>query len=90
MGEYNGCTNHATWLVKLWLSNDYGLYHTCRDIIRHTHGKYNATQNLKEEILAMNPLEDSNGLFVDLLNSALSEVDWDSVAETFIEEENDD
>ena len=26
MGDYNGWTNRATWLVNLWVMNDYGTY----------------------------------------------------------------
>jgi hypothetical protein len=46
---------------------------------------FNLADQLKEEIENSSPLTDAD-LFSDLLNSALSEVDWQEVAENFLTE----
>lgn len=85
MSEYNGWTNYETWCVNLWLSNDSNDYNTVKDICRG--GKdYDAAQRLKEFVEELQPdLEAS--MFSDLLNAAISEVNWMEVAQAFREEE---
>lgn len=35
MDDYNGWANRETWALGLHLSNDWGLYHTCLDMVAH-------------------------------------------------------
>ena len=98
---YNGHTNYETRCVGLWLENDEGTYHMCRDMVKstkrqnHVYGEYendDEKQAVLNDVAAMlkdyveelaPPVE---GLFADLQNAALGEVDWIDVAEGFTEE----
>jgi len=42
--------------------------------------------NLKDWIESQNPITESASVFVDLLNSALSQIDWQEIAENFLAE----
>lgn len=82
--RYNGWTNHETWAVNLWLTNDELSYETLRAIARDDTNPstraYAAAQNLKDyvESLAVDACRDA-GMFADLLQSALDAVDWASI-----------
>ena len=77
--SYNGWKNHATWLVSLWL-DEYGF-----DESMVSDSRYAATQTIKDwvdDIIAdQNP---TPGLAADLIDSALSDVDWYELADKFI------
>ena len=67
--KYNGWTNYNTWVVGLWLSNEQALYNKARKCT-----------NPQEIIgLVRDEVGDHTGLRGDLLNSALSDVNWDEV-----------
>jgi hypothetical protein len=89
---YNGYNNYETWAVALWLDND---EYTANDLIpqwcsearEDTHPRWKLAQILKdfiEEAMEMQELG-NKGLFTDLLNGALSEVDWCELAELYLE-----
>jgi len=84
---YNGWSNYESWLVGLWLSNDQSSFDWCRHIVRHSKDLYAAGDEMKDFVDELNPLRDQATIFSDLLNAALSEVDWKDVAEQFC---NDD
>jgi len=85
--KYNGWTNYETWLVALWIDNDEGSYNTARDMARemrnNEHRNYDLSHALKDWVEELNPLADNADLFSDLLNAALSEVDWYEIAEHY-------
>jgi hypothetical protein len=85
--EYNGWKNYETWIVALWINNDQGLQETvhdmARDCVDNEHANYDLSHAIKDMIEEMNPLNDTADLFTDLLNAALSEVDWYELAESF-------
>ena len=92
--KYNGWNNYETWLAALWIDNEYSSYqYRCELVeqVKEEHGEkddreYCLASTLKDWIEEQNPLADSASLFTDLLNSALSEVDWQEIAENFLAE----
>lgn len=88
---YQGWKNYETWCVALWIDNEEGLYHEICDMVyslRH-HEKYEIADTLKEFIEDMNPLNDSASMWSDLLNAALSNVDWIEIVEHYIDEDDE-
>jgi hypothetical protein len=87
---YNGWKNYETWLVALWINNDQGTQEIALDMARQykgmEHENYELSHALKDWIEEQNPLSDNADLFTDLLNAALSEVDWYEIAESFFED----
>ncbi len=53
---------------------------------REDSAKYSLSKALQEWIEEMNPLASEASMFSDLLNAALSEVDWYEIAENFLED----
>lgn len=102
MGEkgYNGWTNYETWCVALWLDNDEETYEQMREFTKEAYE--NPVNNsfidsvddrrrialqdmIKEFVEEQNPLPDA-GMFTDLLNAAISEVDWRDIAKHYLDE----
>ena len=91
---YNGWKNYETWATALWIDNDYGSYqHRCELVeqAKEEHKDEDERENclassLKDWIEEQNPLAGNASVFADLLNSALSEIDWYEIAENFLSE----
>jgi hypothetical protein len=66
---YNGWTNKPTWLVHLWLTNDYVLYHTARDVLAGASDPEAALQDFVDETYCDAAYENA-GLIADLLGWA--------------------
>lgn len=95
---YNGYTNYETWAVSLWIDNDQGSSEYWREqaqehwdnavadtaSARDENAACNLAEQLKEEHEEGMPKVD--GLWADLLNAALSEVNWHEIATGMIEE----
>lgn len=99
--KYNGWTNYETWNVALWLDNEEGSYsywteqaqdrwndaglmtHHCWT--REEAATYTLADQLKDELTEANPLQEAS-LYCDLLNAALSEVNWSEIARHYIDE----
>lgn len=99
--EYNGSYNYETFLIKAWMDNDSLSYDRTMDTIEACYDNAEATDiltlkekaafdladTLKEQHEEMNPLTDTETtVFHDLINAALSEVNWDEIAKSFIED----
>lgn len=84
----------APWVTVLWIDNDYDSYlYRCELVerVKEEHEEEEERQDclalsLKDWIEDRNPLVDSACLFTDLLNSALSDIDWQEIAENFLAE----
>lgn len=87
MEGYNGWSNYETWVAQLWMDNDVGSYRYYRLLAKGCNDACKLSQNIKEEFEEANPLNDRpSDVFTDLLNSALSEVNWYEIAEHLIDE----
>ena len=92
--KYNGWNNYETWVTALWIDNDYGTYqHRCelveqvKEEQEDEDGRENClASNLKDWLEDQNPLADNANVFTDLLNSALSKIDWHEIAANFLAE----
>ncbi len=92
---HNGWANYETWLTALWIDNDRGSYEHRRDLTCQIKDSYPDDEEkqayelgdlLKDWISEQNPLSDQASLFVDLINAALSEVNWREIAVNFLSE----
>ena len=100
--EYNGWTNYETWVVNLWLTNDEGPYNYWREVASQAwnHAEeergvftkkeraiFDLADTLKDHHeQAVFDTEIENSFIVDLLNAAMSEVNWHEIAESLLEE----
>lgn len=96
--EYNGYTNYETWAVNLWLQNDQGLYNTIKEFVNDAKENSEASEYLTKEQETVYALENTikefieesapevEGVWADLLNAALSEVNWKEIAENWLSE----
>ena len=85
--DYNGWTNYETWVTALWIED--GSYnYRCELCEAAKNQSDNPTSHLAETIKdwieGLNPLADKAGLFSDLINAALNEVNWHEIAENFL------
>ena len=89
--DYNGYTNKPTWLVSLWINNEQGLQETVIQEVKAEKAQlgkddaYLFAGWLENFIQNNSPLVDKATLYSDLLGWALAFVDWDELAEHFIE-----
>lgn len=90
---YNGWTNYETWCVALWMDNEESSYRYWRKVVLEVYeltnresepAKIRFAQRLKDEHEDKSPLIDSANVYTDLLNAALSEVNWYEIAENLI------
>ena len=96
--NYNGWTNYETWLVNLWMDNDENMQSHLRQVAADEIEKAmvnssdwmdavgDATQALASDIEENHEegCAEVTGVFADLLQSALSEVNWDEIAERMV------
>lgn len=87
---YNGYKNYETWATNMWFSNDPGLEEAIREYAKEveydvpTIAQY--LQELLEDLLTQER-DFEYGLFSDLLNSAMDEIDWYEIAQHWTDEE---
>jgi hypothetical protein len=95
--EYNGWFNYETWLVKLWIDNEQGsceywdetaqeVYNEAsaeRSFSRDERATLDLADRLKSEFDEATP-ELGATMWADLINAAMSEVNWYEIAEHYI------
>jgi hypothetical protein len=97
--EYNGWSNYETWVVNLWLENDQSTYNFMLELLAHAREDYSDKSKvvysyadmIKEYIEENTP--EVTGMYADLLNSAISEVNFREIARSWYEDnpiEDDD
>ena len=99
--EYNGWFNYETWLVSLWMDNEQGSSSYWAEIAQDVYNEASAgdsyesqtrkesascelADRIKSEHEEASP--EVTGLFADLINAALSEVNWYEIAEHLLDE----
>lgn len=97
--KYNGWTNYETWCVNLWIGNEEGSSNYWDDrahevatdakadtpFTRKERAMLDLSDELKDTIEESAP--EIEGLYADLLNAAMGEVNWYEIAEGLLEEE---
>jgi hypothetical protein len=91
--EYNGWTNYETWNAALWMDNDQYQYARYRELateLLEYHGGYRedalyALAEAMQQDFDAN-LPDTTGVYMDILNAAAREIDWQDIAEHYIDE----
>jgi len=97
---YNGWTNYETWVTKLWMDNDSESYNYYQEIAKEIidssekdntfskleNAKLTLMHRLKDEIEENNPIGDNANMYADLLNVAISEINFYEIASNIIDE----
>jgi hypothetical protein len=87
---YNGWRNYETWCVGLWIDNDEGLYHERNDLVREAAARGgDVAEACREWLVGLAP-DLGASLWSDLLNAAMSEVDWHELAEHWVRDYADE
>lgn len=93
--KYNGWTNYETWNLALWIDNDQGSYEHWRErasqVLEDKGGPAyieEAACDLADELKS--ETEDNkpevSGFYGDVLNAAISEVNWYEIAMNWLDD----
>jgi hypothetical protein len=94
--EYNGWYNYETWLLALWIDNEESSYNYWREIAQESYDVAEADKMFTRDERATSSLADRlkdafeeaqpevTGFWADLINAAMSEINWYDVAEHYI------
>lgn len=84
--SYNGWTNYETWVVNLWLTDDGGAYlsEIAEQVKDEENPELRMADILKEEI--ENGMPRLEGLYGDLLSTAIEEINFDEIGITFMDD----
>lgn len=93
--EYNGWTNYETWLVKLWMDNEEGTQRFFQEQAEQLLRDIDEDDRQHERISHLidilkqyheEALPKLEGFAADLMNAALSEVNWCEIAGSLLED----
>jgi hypothetical protein len=97
--KYNGWTNYETWNCKLWIDNSQGdqeyWVEQAQDAYDSAEKDDSFTKKENAALDLMDRLKDSfeenvptdvSGFYADIMNAALSEVNWHEIAESLLED----
>jgi len=90
--EYSGWTNWETWNCKLWLDNDFRLYHEVQDICKMGLENEKSAYDVGEYIhhLLLDLLYDREqklwGFFEDSVNHSMRVVNWTEIAQHIMDD----
>lgn len=104
---YNGWTNYETWATNLWLDGDEYIQEMAQKayddadadsfFTKEERALIDLSDSLKDYVEELQEMDEHkpSGLFADLLNSAMSEIDYRDLAESYLsdvekEEETDE
>jgi hypothetical protein len=82
--KYQGWSNHETWCINLWLTNDVKLYHGLIEYVND-----DDAGGLKNWVEDMQP-DLGCSIWDDLITTALGEVNWYEIIESNKEDPTDD
>lgn len=95
--EYNGHYNYETWCVSLWMDNEQSDQEYWAEQANEAYKQAEAEEHFtKEERAALNladtlkerheeAMPELKGVFADMLNASMSEVNWMEIAKNLIE-----
>jgi hypothetical protein len=99
MAEYNGWKNYETWNAALWLDNDQGAQQRwterAEELVQEaidndeSDPRDEAEETLAKELEAdcdeqFEACVKASGMFADILNAGLREIDWRDIAEHYL------
>jgi hypothetical protein len=96
--NYNGWTNFPTWNVALWMGNEEGSQEYYAQLARELYSDASDDETFTRlenaALILASQLKDQFeenapelvGCYADLLNAALSEVNWREIAENILSE----
>ena len=87
MDQLRNLVRESVANLNLWLTNEEGSNNWLKRLANSSEPDYQKIRQLRETIEQLNPLGDA-GLFSDLLNAAISEVDWIEIVNAHREEED--
>ena len=88
--EYNGYTNYETWCISLWLDNDEGTQDYMIDLTKQARKPYLLADMIKEYVEEYNPLASDASMYSDLLGAAISNCNFDEIANGYWQEWHED
>lgn len=94
--DFNGWTNRETWATALWINNDQGLYYHALDMANgYEDDKEGLAEAIEEwvtelldmeEVLSAPPAQRKELISMSSDIGSLFRVNWQEIADTFIEE----
>jgi len=93
--KYNGWTNYETWLCNMWF-NDFD-FTDMMDMVDQCEDNWDVLDIIEnyikehveeyvETYLQPNDYRSAHGFMHDMLNAAISEIDWRDIAEHYVDD----